>query len=97
MRSIGLRKILPVLLVVALAGGCSISQDVATISLKGDASGKIQNAQRDAERFYQMGRYFQGQLRYGEAVNAYRDCLKLAPDHVEARNAMGVSLALLGR
>lgn len=44
----------------------------------------------DADAHYRTGRYFQGQLRYDQAMQAYRRALAQKPDHVDALNAMGV-------
>lgn len=44
----------------------------------------------DADAHYRTGRYFQGQLRYDQAMQAYRSALAQKPDHVDALNAIGV-------
>lgn len=45
---------------------------------------------------YALGRYFQGQRRYDEAVEAYLAVLDADPNHAEAHNALGVIHALQG-
>lgn len=50
----------------------------------------------DSEGMYRIGRVFQGQLRYDDAVVAYRKALALDPANVEARNALAVVYATQG-
>src|SRR5262245_39813302 len=50
-----------------------------------------------AEAMYRLGRFYQGQARYAEAIGAYREALNRHPSYVEARNGLGVSLAGQGR
>ena len=50
----------------------------------------------DSEGMYRIGRYFQGQMRYDDAVAAYRKALALDPANVEARNALGVVYSIQG-
>jgi len=49
------------------------------------------------EANYAIGRYFQGQLRYEDAINAYRQTLAAQPGHVGALNALGVIYSLQKR
>jgi Flp pilus assembly protein TadD len=49
------------------------------------------------EANYAIGRYFQGQLRYEDAINAYRQALAAQPGHVGALNALGVIYSLQKR
>lgn len=51
----------------------------------------------DADAHYRTGRYFQGQLRFEQAMEAYRRALVQKPDHVDALNAMGVIHSLQQR
>ena len=44
----------------------------------------------DADAHYRTGRYFQGQVRFDLAIDAYRRVLAAQPDHVDALNALGV-------
>lgn len=50
----------------------------------------------DSEGMYRIGRYFQGQMRYDDAVAAYRKALALDARNVEARNALGVVYSIQG-
>ena len=49
------------------------------------------------EALYSIGRYFQGQARYEQAISAYQRLLADQPNHVEARNALGLIYAAQGR
>jgi tetratricopeptide (TPR) repeat protein len=46
-----------------------------------------------AEGLYRLGRYLEGQKRYEQAINAYREAIKRDPLLVEAYTGLGMSLA----
>lgn len=58
---------------------------------------RVQHAMSRAEAMYHTGRYFQGQIRYDQALRAYRAALEENPDHVAALNGMAVVEASLGQ
>jgi tetratricopeptide (TPR) repeat protein len=45
------------------------------------------------EALYRLGRYFEGQARYEQAINAYREAIKRDPLMVGAYTGLGMSLA----
>jgi len=51
----------------------------------------------DAQTAYRTGRYFQGQVRFDDALESYRQALAVQPDHVDALNALGVIHSLQDR
>ena len=51
------------------------------------------NPGASAEALTRLGRYFEGQRRYEQAVNAYREAIKRDPLMVEAYTGLGMSLA----
>src|SRR6185369_14312687 len=51
----------------------------------------------DTQASYRTGRYFQGQVRFDEAIEAYRQALAIQPDHADALNALGVIHSLQNR
>lgn len=50
----------------------------------------------DSDAMYRIGRVYQGQMRYDDAVDAYRKALALDPRNVEARNALAVGYSIKG-
>ena len=46
-----------------------------------------------AEGMYRLGRYYEGQARFEQAINAYREAIRRDPLMVEAYTALGTSLA----
>lgn len=44
----------------------------------------------DPQTLYRTGRYFQGQLRFDQAIDAYRQVLAAQPGNADALNALGV-------
>lgn len=51
----------------------------------------------DAQAQYAIGRFYQGQQRYEQAIDAYGRVLAANPSHVGAHNGLGASLLLSGR
>jgi hypothetical protein len=47
--------------------------------------------------YYQLGRYYQGQNRLDQAIEAYRKALALDRNFVDAHNALGAAYAAQGR
>ena len=47
--------------------------------------------------YYQLGRYYQGQNRLDQAIDAYRKALALDRNFVDAHNALGAAYAAQGR
>lgn len=54
------------------------------------------HAVASVEALYSIGRYYQGQLRFAEAITAFRGVLELRPEHVDALNALGVVHSMAG-
>lgn len=80
----------------ALLAGCSAAP-VADGRLHIVAVERVQHGMARAEAMYRTGRYFQGQIRYEQAVAAYRAALAENPDHVEALNGLAVIAASRGQ
>ena len=47
--------------------------------------------------YYQLGRYYQGQNRLDQAIDAYRKALALDRNFIDAHNALGAAYAAQGR
>lgn len=58
---------------------------------------RVQHAMHRADAMYHTGRYFQGQIRYEQAQQAYREALAANPDHVPALNGLAIIAASQGR
>src|SRR5512134_2829744 len=77
---------------------------IAALSMAGCASSIQKEAQQPpavppvlavdgAEGMYRLGRYYEGQARFEQAINAYREAIRRDPLMVEAYTALGTSLA----
>lgn len=55
------------------------------------------HSQGSAQTYYAIGRHIEHSRDWGRAADAYRQALKVDPAHVDARNALAVALARLGR
>lgn len=80
----------------ALIAALGISAGCSTQGTLGQAPHPAISA-ADAQTHYAIGRFYQGQQRYEQAVDAYRKALAAYPAHVGAHNGLGASLLLAGR
>ncbi|NMG43080.1 tetratricopeptide repeat protein [Aromatoleum toluvorans] len=78
-------------------GACSTTPTMPPKAWSVDPVLEIQHAGRDADTYYQLGRYHDGQDRLGVAVAAYRVAVAANPQHGMAWNALGTALARTGR
>lgn len=84
--------------IVSLLSSCASYQKAADSeawSIKPIFS--VRHSTETPESFYQLGRYYQGQNRYEQAMTAYQKALAIDGGFVEARNGMGVIYSLQGR
>jgi tetratricopeptide (TPR) repeat protein len=90
-------KILPAVCCIALVSGCASNQSTsaAPFTIKTTAVTKSTNDKPEA--MYQLGRYYQGQNRFDEAINAYLKALNADANFVEARNGLGVIYSRQGK
>lgn len=56
----------------------------------------VNHAVPNADALYRIGRFYQGQRRYAEAIAAYRRALSLDPGYADAQNGLGVIYAEQG-
>jgi tetratricopeptide (TPR) repeat protein len=56
----------------------------------------VNHAGPKADAMYRLGRFYQGQRRYAEAIAAYRQALALDPGYADAQNGLGVIYAEQG-
>ena len=57
----------------------------------------VRHSAETPESYYQLGRYYQGQRRYEQAMTAYQKALAIDSGFVEARNGLGVIYSLQGK
>ncbi len=57
----------------------------------------VSGASERPDGYYQLGRYYQGQNRLDQAIDAYRKALALDRNFVDAHNALGAAYAEQGR
>ncbi len=57
----------------------------------------VRHSTETPESYYQLGRYYQGQNRYEQALAAYRKALAIDGTYSEALNGVGVIYAMQGR
>lgn len=94
-------KLKPVVLSVASAfsivGCASLTNPQITQSYPVQPAFGVRHGMPDAQAMYRLGRFYQGQRRYTEAMAAYRQALAQNPGYLEARNGLGVIHAEQGR
>lgn len=57
----------------------------------------VRHSTETPDAYYQLGRYYQGQNRYEQALAAYQKALAIDGTFAEARNGVGVIYAMQGR
>lgn len=94
-------KLKPVVLSVASAfsivGCASLTNPPITQSYPVQPAFGVRHGMPDAQAMYRLGRFYQGQRRYADAIAAYRQALAQNPGHLEAHNGLGVIHAEQGR
>jgi tetratricopeptide (TPR) repeat protein len=85
--------VLPMLCAAPLLHGCaSMTTAAASYGIKSVLD--VRNSAETPEMYYDMGRYYQAQNRYGSAVRAYEHALALDPGDVRAASALGTCYAM---
>lgn len=80
-----------------MMAGCASTQTGANENmLPVQAVQRVTPGHDDPQALYRLGRYYQGQARYVEALDAYRQALSIEPRHVDSLTGMGVTYARLG-
>ncbi|MBD5803288.1 Tetratricopeptide repeat protein [Azoarcus sp. Aa7] len=80
-----------------LVAGCSTAPTMPPKAWSIDPVLEIQHSRRDADTYYQLGRYHDGQDRLGVAIGAYRVAVASNPQHGAAWDALGTALAKTGK
>jgi Flp pilus assembly protein TadD len=90
-------KILPAVCCIALMSSCASNQSTSAApwTIKTTAVTKSSNDRPEAT--YQLGRYYQGQNRFDQAVNVSLKALNADANFVEARNGLGVVYSRQGK
>ena len=89
-------KFLPAACCISLLSACASNQAVSVAPWTIKPVTAI-NANNKPEAFYQTGRYYQGQNRYDQAIEAYQKALAIDDKFVEARNGLGVIFSRQGK
>jgi tetratricopeptide (TPR) repeat protein len=89
--------ILPTMCCLPLLCGCSTYPSTNTAAWVVQPMTSVRNSTDKPEAYYQLGRYYQGQNRYDQAILAYRKALAVDNNFVEARNGLGVIYSVQGK
>jgi tetratricopeptide (TPR) repeat protein len=87
------RKLLPLLIAAAFASGCAYLQPKPQTDDNGmriESVMKVSGASAKAASMYQLGRYYQAQNRYEQAITAYQKSLVADAQYTESYNGLGV-------
>lgn len=90
------RAALPLSLALLLAlGGCATKP--AKTAWRIEPVQTVSHGAPSADGYYAIGRHIERSRDWARAADAYRQALQADPAHVDARNALAVALARLGR
>jgi Tfp pilus assembly protein PilF len=84
--------------IIPLLSGCASNQKAADSeawSVKPIFS--VRNSTETPDAYYQLGRYYQGQNRYDQALVAYQKSLDIDGKFADARNGLGVIYSMQGK
>jgi len=90
-------KILPAVCCIALISSCASNQSTSAVPWTIKTTPVTKSSGDKPEAMYQLGRYYQGQNRFDEAINAYMKALNADAGFVEARNGLGVVYSRQGK
>jgi len=90
-------KILPAVCCIALISSCASNQSTSAVPWTIKTTPVTKSSGDRPEAMYQLGRYYQGQNRFDEAINAYMKALNADAGFVEARNGLGVVYSRQGK
>lgn len=79
-----------------MAGCASTQTAVNEGALQMEPVQRVTHGHDNPQALYRLGRYYQGQTRYAQALDAYRQALSIEPRYVDALTGMGVTYARLG-
>ena len=89
--------ILPTLCCLPLLSACASYQPADRVAWVIKPMDSIRTSNDKPEALYQLGRYYQGQNRYEQAILAYRKALAVDNNFAEARNGLGVIYSIQGK
>lgn len=89
--------LLPLVCSAPLLPSCGILTKQPDTAMHVEPLLRIQNSDRSARGFYQLGRYLQGQNRLPQAEEAYRKALAQQADYIDAQNALGALYSTQGK
>lgn len=91
------------MLLTSLVAGALLAGACSTVHESGPMAGQVTPVQMvrhgasNPDALYATGRYYQGQVRYDQAIEYYQKLLQADPRHAEGHNALGVIYAMQGR
>ena len=91
------QKILPAVCCIALLSACASNRPVKEVLWSITPITTTSNVNSSSDAMYKMGRYYQGQNRYEQAISAYQKALAADNGFVEARNGLGVIYSRQGK
>lgn len=94
------RKLLPMLVAATFVSGCAYMQPKPKTdenSLRIESTMKVSGASANAASMYQLGRYYQGQNRFEQAIAAYQKSVLADDKYTESHNGLGVIYSRQGK
>jgi Tfp pilus assembly protein PilF len=89
-------RILVVALMAVLGPGCSTTTDKQRLSFRVEPLQTIHHGGPTAQSYYQLGRYYQGQDRLGQAEDAFLKAVAADDKYIDAFNALASLYARRG-
>lgn len=77
--------------------GCASQPGKYPMGSAGATEKNNQQIAHDLERMYQLGRKYQEEAQFSEAITTYENILAINPNYAEAHNGLGVIYAIQGK
>jgi Tfp pilus assembly protein PilF len=92
-----IKQLLWILACLLLLAACAAQPGKNKLGSADNTGKDSQQIARDLEKMYQLGRSYQDEAQFPEAITAYENILAIDPNYAEAHNGLGVIYSIQGK
>lgn len=92
-----LKHLLGLLTCLFLLAGCATQPGESKLGSAGTGGKEGISATHDLEIMYQLGRKYQDEAQFAQAITTYENILSIDPNYAEAHNGLGVIYSIQGK
>lgn len=94
---VNLKQLLCILACLFVVAGCATPPGKNKLGLTSEGRKDSTQTTHDLETMYQLGRKYQDEAQFAEAITTYENILAIDPNYAEAHNGLGVIYSIQGR